>query len=152
MQQLRVLWKDLNAWVQGAISYTYRVSGDPESFGEVLRQLSCVIDDVRAVFCNVGEKPGQRGLYPFEPIKEIRAAVAALGSGPSFDPAQARDTRAYVVAKWKSLQTQFLREFDRDYPTFTHSPFIRDKTLRHKESATNSRAAEQGVAPDGRRV
>ena len=82
MQQLRSLWSKLVEAVQSANEYALLNVPTQEQHVEVLRLLGIGIDEIRGVFMNLGECKEQRGLYPFEPLKEIHEAVLRYGLGP----------------------------------------------------------------------
>jgi hypothetical protein len=134
VQQLRALWTKLIDAVEDAITYTYKVGPNQEEFGKVSHKLHSVIDEVRGVFRNLHEKRGkgrpvgrsrrsgrERGLYPFEGVKEIRDYLFALGFGPSFSPYQAALAREKMIELWHHVRDKMLTEFDRSYPTYADS-------------------------------
>ena len=124
MQQLRRLWSDMVGSVQAGIQYTFLTSPTREEYAEVLSRFSCVIEEVRGVFCNIGETEKAVGLYPFEGLKDIRRKVMKLGCESRFDAAAALVARREIIDLWKVLRGRLLREFDRDLPSFPHSPFL----------------------------
>ena len=71
---------------------------------------------------NVGESSQKIGLYPFEPLHDIRKCLEALG----FTELDARQKQAYidkVDRAWDALRYCFLKEFDRPsaaYPIVEH--------------------------------
>ncbi len=123
LQQLRALWTQINSAVQACIQYTHSDSPTRETYGSVLTEMSAVIDEIRGAFKNIGEKPGNRGLFPFEEIKGIRQTVSDLGFGDKYDMKAAQNCRERVVEQWKKVQEPFLSEFDRQEPTYPSSPF-----------------------------
>ena len=124
LQQLRALWTQINSAVQGCIQYTHLAAPSQESYGSVLTQMSTVIDEVRGAFMNIGERPGVRGLYPFEEIKGIRRSISALGFADRFDAGAATECRGEILRQWNRVQEPFLSEFDRQEPTYPSSPYI----------------------------
>lgn len=121
LQQLRSLWSKLIEAVQSAAQYTHSVKPSQEDFSKTLLKLSIAIDEIRGVFCNLGEGSKDVGLFPFEPIKTIYELVADLGFGDNFKAADAPATRNNIVHLWKEMRRELLKEFDREEPTWPHS-------------------------------
>jgi len=90
--------------------------------------MSTVIDEIRGAFMNIGEKPGSRGLYPFEEIKGIRRSISELGFGEQYDVDAANKCRREILRQWKRVQEPFLSEFDRQEPTYPSSLYISEIT------------------------
>ena len=120
-QQLRILWSKLVEAVQVAAQYTYLQTPTQDQYANALTKLSIAIEEVRGVFVNLGENDSEIGLYPFEPIKDIRGLISDLGFGESFNKKIANESRKKVFALWKDVRKEILKEFDREEPTFPHS-------------------------------
>ena len=71
---------------------------------------------------NIGEKPGNFGLYPYEPIKEIHKVISDLGY--EGDENKRNLARKSVTGHWKSIRSNFLDEFDRAEPTKVVTPYV----------------------------
>jgi hypothetical protein len=120
-QQLRLLWSKLVEAVMLSTQYTRLTSPTEQQHREVLMKLSLVIEEVRGVFCNLGGAGTKRGLYPFEPLKDIHVLVEELGSGAQFKGADAERARSHISALWSDVRREILKEFDREEPSFPHS-------------------------------
>lgn len=120
-QQLRLLWSKLVEAVMLSIQYTRLTSPTEQQHRDVLMRLSLVIEEVRGVFCNLGESGTTRGLYPFEPLKDIHGLVEELGSGAQFNGTDAARVQSHIKALWSDVRREILKEFDREEPTFPHS-------------------------------
>lgn len=120
-QQLRVLWSKLIESVVMATEYTFISSPSEPQYREVLRKLSIAIEEVRGVFCNLEVAGKTRGLYPFEPLKDIYRTITDLGSGGDFKVQKAECARRHIDVLWKDVRRELLKEFDREEPTFPHS-------------------------------
>jgi hypothetical protein len=125
LQSLRSLWSGLVKAVNDAIQYTYYDESSQEDFGKVLTSLSIVIDEVRGVYRNIGERLGDIGLYPYEPIKDIHKVVSELGFG-KIDENKRMTHRRKIIGHWKSIRRNFLAEFDRVEPTKVVSPYVEE--------------------------
>ena len=120
---MRALWSKLVQAVQNAIQYTYLNEPSQEEYGKVLIELSIVIDELRGVYRNIGERTGYIGLYPYEPIKGIYEAIAQLGYG-KLEEEKRTTARTIMTGHWKSMRGNFLDEFDRAEPTKVVSPYV----------------------------
>jgi hypothetical protein len=121
LQQLRSLWSKLIEAVQSGAQYTCLTHPSQDDRAKALVKISVAIDEIRGVFCNLGESGVDDGLYPFEPLKDIHREVAELGWGDSFDPQPAKLARQRIFALWKDARRELLKEFDREEPEFPHS-------------------------------
>jgi hypothetical protein len=81
VQQLRAFWSDLVTVVQSSVQYTYITSPTQEDYGTTIVAVTRAIDEVRGIFKNLRERPGQIGLYPFESLKDIKRALDDLWFG-----------------------------------------------------------------------
>ena len=121
LAQLRSLWSSLVNAVQIALEYTYLSDSKNESYRQVLHCLSCTIDEVRGVFMNLGESEKKRGLYPFEPIKDIYNIIRNLDCNNKPSEQERENARKKIAALWGEVRKELLKEFDREIPTFSHS-------------------------------
>lgn len=129
MQQLRSLWSKLVETIQHANQYTYLDSPTKEQHATSCQKISIAIDEIRGVFMNLGEssrggyKSG-KGLYPFEPIKDIHKAVTAVGHGETATREALLALRKEIFRQWKMVRDELLKEFDREEPTHFHSRYV----------------------------
>lgn len=121
LQQLRSLWSKLIDTIQSAIQYTHTECPSQAEYLSILVKLSSAIDEVRGLFCNIGETDNKIGLYPFEPLKDIYGLIEKLYYGDKFSSKEAIEARKKVFALWKDVRQELLKEFDREEPTFPHS-------------------------------
>jgi hypothetical protein len=131
LQTLRSVFTRTIEAVQAALQYTH-ASQPPsqEQFGAVLSRLSGAIDEIRGVFKNVGETSERIGVYPFESLKAIHTIVSSLGFGATFQAANGHMARQKILDAWEEMRRPFLREFDRDFPTFVDTPFDPERSER----------------------
>ncbi|KIG11208.1 hypothetical protein BurMR1_1868 [Burkholderia sp. MR1] len=124
LKDVRDLWSKLAISVQDAIQYTHLTAPEQLDYAKVMKGLSVVTEEVRAVFANVGEAERRIGLFPFEGIKDIHDEVSRLGFGEVFTVERAREARQKIVAHWKELRWHYLTELERKAPARSHSPFF----------------------------
>jgi len=126
MESLRMLWTRLVQAVQESIRYTFDPTPTQREYAQALMELAIAVDEVRGVYKNIGERAGQVGVYPYEPIKEIYNAVAELGYG-ELTAEQREIARQRIKGHWRSIRANFLDEFDRAEPGKIVSPYIEKK-------------------------
>ena len=107
---MRDLWKELVEAKGELIEYTHNPEPDLATFSKANRVLSKSIDSVRGVYRNVGETEKDIGLYPFEPLHDMRKALDELGFGDG-GPDKRRAARRRFIRSWNALRFAFLEEF-----------------------------------------
>jgi len=129
LQYMRGLWTQTVDAIQTVIQYTHGIDTTQKNYGNTLYKLSVVIDEVRGAFKNINESKCDGGLYPFEPIKEIFTLVTEINYGENFNSELSKEKRSQIFLLWQSMRKEFLKEFDRDCPTFGHSHWVDDEKL-----------------------
>lgn len=124
LKDVRDLYSHMVSATQDAIQYTHLEKPNSSDFGRVQKSLSSATEEIRAVFLNLGQTEERVGLYPFEGIKTIGAALEELGFGDQLTPEARRTARSKIVDEWKELRKHFLSECDRGIPVNPHSPFL----------------------------
>jgi len=124
LKDVRDIWSKMCNSFQDAVQYTHLQSPSQEEYAKVLKSLSYAIEEMRAVFANVGEDEKRIGIFPFESMKLIRGGISSLGFSDSFQKDQAPFTRSEIVERWKVLRKTFLLELERDIPMKVDSPFL----------------------------
>ena len=112
---LRDLWKEMVEAKGELIEYTHNSQPDQAAFSKVHRALSKAIDAVRGVYKNVDETAEQIGLYPFEPLHDMRRVLDGLGFS-NVTPDERRTARIRLVRSWNALRWAFLKEFSTPEP------------------------------------
>jgi hypothetical protein len=116
LESLRRLWSHMIEARVLVNDYLMRPSVTQEDYWHAYRALSRAIDEMRGVYCNVGESDAWIGYYPFEQMHDIRKAFMTLQDG---DRSEARITKAQgaIDQAWDSLRPRFLVEFNPPEPT-----------------------------------
>jgi hypothetical protein len=120
LQFLRTAWSNLVKAVNSAILYAQNPVPEKKEYFDVLTSLRVAIDELRGIYRNVGEKPGQHGLYPVSPILDIYAAIEKLNKFQELsvtEMKQQKDLSGKIFDQWKTVRTVLLSEMDRPYPT-----------------------------------
>lgn len=121
LQQLRLLWSTLIKAVQTAHRYTHIECPTRDQYSETICCLSGATEEVRGVFINLGQTDKKRGLYPFEPVKDIFGLINDLGFDKELTEEERNTARAKIYALWADVRKELLKEFDREVPTFPHT-------------------------------
>jgi hypothetical protein len=116
VQSLRSLWSQLIDAKNEIIEYTWTPSPSGDHYQRVFKQLSKAIDEMRGVYQNVHEDENHQGLFPYEPLHDMRRSLENLGRG-SYDPNKANEVREEILAEWSALRFPFLAEFAPPEPT-----------------------------------
>lgn len=138
VQSLRSLWSQLIDAKNDLVEYTRTPSPTREQYEHVYKQLSKAIDEMRGVYRNKGESDEFRGLFPYEPLHDMRKSLESLGHHPH-DGVRAEAARQTILARWNALRPRFLAEFAPPEPT---APMV-------QRGSVDKRC--DGVAPPQRR-
>jgi len=117
LSSLRDLWHKIIAVKGELVQYTLNPSPTQQTFGDTHESISTAIDVVRATYRNVGESKDSHGLYPFEPLKDMRRALVGLGF-ENVTPEKQKEARDKIIQAWNAFRWSFLREFSAPEPTF----------------------------------
>jgi hypothetical protein len=129
-------WRRINTIKQDMISYCQRGVNDTNQFIEIYGRLSVAIDNMRVVFCNVGESKEYIGLYPYETLHDFRRQLEAID--PRKKQVSVEDMRVAsknIVSSFQAFRDVFLIELRPVQPDF---PVI---------SKTMNRLRKKGVDP-----
>jgi hypothetical protein len=107
------------------MQYNYLEKPTQSDYGQVLKQLSIIIDELRAIFSNLGENSKNIGLYPFESIKGIFSEISSLEYGEKYKSDEVLLVRERILKHWKQLRKYYLYELERGLPENIDSPYIR---------------------------
>ncbi len=112
---LRSLWAPLIE----AKTMLLRYASDPDptwdKYQDAYDSLSRAIDDVRSVYRNYGESKEYKGLYPYEPMHDMRKALRELGF-ENVDLERQRVARNRIQQAWDVLRPRFLAELGAPIP------------------------------------
>lgn len=116
LQFLRAAWSNLVKAMNNAILYTRNEEPEKKEYFEMLSSLRVAIDEIRGIYKNVGERPGEHGLYPVSPILDIYQKVEKLnsfGKLPQDEVQRRKDIGESFFDIWKSVRGKILSELDR---------------------------------------
>lgn len=112
---LRDLWKEMVEAKGELVEYTHNPAPDQAAFNKAHRALSKSIDSVRGVYKNVGETEENIGLYPLEPLHDMRRVLDELGFANATPDKQCA-ARRQIIRSWNALRWAFLKEFSTPEP------------------------------------
>ena len=97
----------------------------------VLKGLSIVIEEARAVFKNVAVDKNQIGLYPLESLKTIHRKIDEMGPrSEETCPERVRQTHEEIITLYKKLRGTILAELTLETPintdTLANDALMRD--------------------------
>ena len=128
VQGLRAVWADMVGAVAAALTYTELPTPSKDNYADVLRRLSAAIEAVRGFYANVPSGVSSSGWYPFEPVKQIRDQIKALGFGDEATAERRGDTHDQVYDMWRRVRERFLTELEVEVPTHhaAYAPVFRE--------------------------
>ncbi len=131
LKQLNIIWSETVSVIQHAAHFCEKNEKDEETYYQYLINISIVIDDIRGLYKNLEEDYDGVGLYPFEPIKEVYVLFKKYGMSDNKD---SNNCKNMIYKLWKSMRKEFLKEFNRQIPSFTHSHWINNEQLTFSET------------------
>lgn len=116
---LNEVWREMVDAKNQCIRYTLAPSD--ATYAEAWLSLSSAIDGMRSVYRNVGESRTAIGLFPFEPLHDMRktleAAPARLAAATGDKAVLRGEIQAELTDSWQALRAEFLRELGAPFPT-----------------------------------
>ena len=106
-------------------------------------RISQAIDYMRIVYANVGETERLIGLYPYEPLHDMRKAIERIDPrlSTSADPSERAAAQEAIWDAFYALREEFLEEFDLNQPT---RPIVQPGSRRKKRSGAARRTQGSG--------
>jgi hypothetical protein len=108
-------------------------------------RISETIDNMRIVYCNVGETDDLVGLYPYAPLHDMRRALQSIDPRKRSDiPVEERKlVRDAILQSFYALRENFLEELDLDEPA--HPLLISGgRRLKSPGAARRARSHQDG--------
>lgn len=137
IDSLREVWREIVDMKAALSVYCQRENTALDDYLEAYSKLSQAIDNMRMVYRNVGESKTLIGLYPYEPLHDMRRAMESI------DPRTASATmdqraavREIVWDSFNALRERFLDELELVEPAY---PILEEGAGRKKKTGTTAR-------------
>jgi hypothetical protein len=118
LNSLKEEWRDIVKAKSALFTYTQFEAANRDEYFIAYCRISETIDNMRAVYCNVGETAHQIGIYPYEPLHDMRRALQSLKPDRGL-PITADDrqlARDAIMQSFYALRETFLEELDLEAP------------------------------------
>ena len=116
LASLRELWREAVSAKGDLLVCTGDEGPSEHEIQQANRSLSAVIDLMRGVYKNVDESEAIIGLYPFEPLHDMRRVLWRV-QDTALSPQQRAEERGHVLQAWNAFRWAFLGEFSTPYPS-----------------------------------
>ena len=124
LRSIRELWPKIVVSVQEAIYYVGPSGWEQYKHETVLKGLSIVIDEVRAVYKNINANKNEIGLYPLESLKEIYEEIDRIGPrSRTTCPIRICLTRKKIIKLYEQLRDPILAELALETPSNVDTPY-----------------------------
>jgi hypothetical protein len=116
---LREEWRDILKAKSALLAYTQLEQPVMDDYIVAFHHLSETIDNMRTVYRNVGETREKLGIYPFEPLHDMRRAFQTLSpkKAEMTGDEQRKLVRDAILQSFYALRDRFLDELDLEEPT-----------------------------------
>ncbi len=152
LQSLREEWREIVDTKAALVAYCDRDGSTLEDYLAAYSRISRAIDYMRIVYANVGETDKLIGLYPYEPLHDMRKAFERLDPRLGI-PCGAPERAAARDAIWEAfnaLRESFLDELDLEAPA---KPIFKPGSKRTKKPGADlSRTGAPGAETDATAV
>ena len=135
IEALREEWRDIIKAKSALFAFTQIERPTQQDYVAAFCAISETIDNMRSVYKNVGETSRLVGLYPYEPLHDMRRALQTLEprKNPDAGEDERRLVRNAVLRGWYALRERFLEELDLEPPD---NPLLLPGALRTKLTGT----------------
>lgn len=139
VEALRREWHDIIKAKSALFAFTQIEAPTQKEYVTAFCAISESIDNMRSVYKNVGETGSLLGLYPYEPLHDMRRALQTLEprKNPTLGEQQRTDARKAILEGWYALREQFLEELELEPPD---NPLLVPKSRRTKTAGATRRA------------
>jgi hypothetical protein len=135
LELLQEEWRRINTVKQDIISYCEKGKNNPDDYVDLYSKLSITIDNMRVLFCNVGESTGFVGWYPYETLHDFRRELRTVDPRQRQVPsADLQRVRRSVVSSFQAFRDVFLIELGPVEPDF---PIVAQKLSRLRKSGVD---------------
>ncbi len=139
IEALREEWQDIIKAKSALFAFTQIETPTQQEYVTAFCAISESIDNMRSVYKNVGETGSLVGLYPYEPLHDMRRALQDLEphKRPNISERKQTDARQKILSAWYALRERFLEELDLEAPD---KPLLVPMSRRTKTQGATRRA------------
>jgi len=139
-------WRAMVRTKTKLITFCQREDPTLDDYLDIYERMSGTLDNMRIVYCNIGETDQLIGLYPYSPLHDMRRALETLD--PRLDsrpgPVSSEHRRiacAAIQRSFSALRETFLEELDLEEPT--HGQLVSGASRMKRPGATRRAKASQ---------
>lgn len=118
LNALKEEWRNIVRAKSALYTFTRREAPNLDEYYAAFCAISESLDNMRAVYANVGETRRQIGLYPYAPLHDMRRALQSIKPGNGRDiSAEDRNLACdAIIQSFYALRETFLEELDLEAP------------------------------------
>ncbi len=115
---LKEEWRNIVKAKSALFTFTQRAAPSQEEYFAAFCAISESLDNMRAVYANVGETSRQIGLYPYAPLHDMRRALQSIepDTGQRVSAEDRKLARDAILQSFYALRETFLEELDLEAP------------------------------------
>ncbi len=115
---LKEEWRNIVKAKSALFTFTQRAAPSQEEYFAAFCAISESLDNMRAVYANVGETSRQIGLYPYAPLHDMRRALQSIepDAGRRVSAEDRKLARDAILQSFYALRETFLEELDLEAP------------------------------------
>ena len=115
---LKEEWRNIVKAKSALFTFTQRAAPSQEEYFAAFCAISESLDNMRAVYANVGETSRQIGLYPYAPLHDMRRALQSIEPdvGRRVSAEDRKLARDAILQSFYALRETFLEELDLEAP------------------------------------
>jgi hypothetical protein len=118
LNSLKEEWRNIVKAKSALFTFTQREAPTQEEYFAAFCSISESLDNMRAVYANVGETRRQIGLYPYAPLHDMRRALQSIEPEPGrqLSATDRKIARDAILQSFYALRETFLEELDLEAP------------------------------------
>lgn len=111
-------WRSIVRTKSALLAYCDKPYQGTDDYLAAYSRIGETIDTMRIIYKNAGETPGLVGLYPYEPLHDMRRALHSIDprAGGEIQPAQKNQAKEAIKNAFSALRETFLEELDLEEP------------------------------------
>lgn len=138
VESLEEEWRGIVRTKSALYTYCEKPYVSTDDYLAAFCRISETIDNMRIVYCNVGETNKLVGAYPYEPLHDMRRALTSLDPRKSTEitAEERKEAREAILQAFYALREVMLEELDLEEPS---RPITKPGAARRKSPGTGGR-------------